>query len=360
MDAASDPSRVLRVIIMEALYQGAVHWRIPMKTIVLEEPGRFVLTETEPPAAPGPGEVAVWVRSIGICGTDLHAFRGKQPFFSYPRILGHELGVEIAAIGDGVTGLAPGDRCAVNPYMHCGECAPCRRGKTNCCTVLKVLGVHVDGGMRESIVLPAAHVYKSGKLTLRQLALVETLGIGAHAVGRSDVQPGERTLVIGAGPIGLAALEFLRIEGADLALLETSENRRRFAASAFPGIRLYSNLDEAAANADATLVFDCTGNPASMHASFKLPVNGGKLVFVGLFPGDVTFHDPEFHRKELTLLASRNARPDEHRRIVALLEEGRIDTTPWISETAPAMEIVERFPRWLDVSAGVVKAVIEF
>ena len=331
-----------------------------MRTIILEQPGQFRLADTDSPSAPGVGEVLVRVRSVGICGTDLHAYRGRQPFFSYPRILGHELGVEVAAVGLGVEGLVPGDRCAVNPYLNCGACGACRRGTTNCCEKLRVLGVHIDGGMREQIVVPAAHLYKSDLLTLQQLALVETLGIGAHAVGRARVQPGERTLVVGAGPIGLSTLEFLRIEGADLGLLEISEARRRFAESRFPGLRCYTSAEQAAQEADATLVFDCTGNPASMHGAFKLPVNGGRLVFVGLFVGDVTFHDPDFHRKELTLLASRNATPAEHRRIVGLLEAGRIDTAPWISELAPAGEIVERFPFWLDPSSGVVKAVIEF
>ncbi|MBM3734156.1 MAG: zinc-binding alcohol dehydrogenase family protein [Acidobacteria bacterium] len=331
-----------------------------MRTIVLEQPGRFVLTDTPAPPAPGPGEVAINIRSVGICGTDLHAYRGKQPFFSYPRILGHELGVEVAAVGDGVSNVAPGDLCAVNPYLNCGQCGPCRRGKTNCCEKLRVLGVHVDGGMREQIIVPATHVYPSQTLTLRQLALVETLGIGAHAVNRAAVQAGERALVIGAGPIGLSVLEFLRLEGADLGLLEISEPRRRFAESCFPGIRCYPAFEQAQAEAEPAVVFDCTGNPASMHAAFKLPVNGSRLVFVGLFVGDVTFHDPDFHRKELTLLASRNGTPAEHRRIVGLLESGRIDTSPWISETAPASEIIERFPRWLDPAAGVVKAVIEF
>jgi threonine dehydrogenase-like Zn-dependent dehydrogenase len=331
-----------------------------MKTIVLAAPGQFRITGTPRPADPGPGEVRVAVRAVGICGTDLHAFRGKQPFFTYPRILGHELGVEVLAAGPGVTSVKPGGLCSVNPYLNCGECGPCRRGATNCCEKLRVLGVHVDGGMREEILVPATHLYPSDSLGPAQLALVETLGIGAHAVGRAKPVPGERALVVGAGPIGLATLEFLRIEGTALGLLELVESRRSFAAARFPGISLYSDFDEALAASAATLVFDCTGNPASMHAAFKLPVNGGRLVFVGLFVGDVTFHDPDFHRKELTLLASRNARPDEHRRIVTLLETGRIDTSAWISERVPADAIVDRFPHWLDPAAGVVKAIIEF
>jgi len=333
-----------------------------VKTIVLEEPGRFALTQTADPGLPGPGEVLLQVRNIGICGTDLHAFRGKQPFFQYPRILGHELGVEVLAVGDGVTNVKPGDHCALNPYLHCGQCGPCRRGTTNCCEKLRVIGVHVDGGMRERILHPATHVYASTKLSLPALALVETLGIGCHAVNRSRVKPGERTLVVGSGPIGLTVLEFLRVEGADFALLEISPARRAFAAKMFPGIRLYESAEALQSDGHElpTIVFDCTGNPGSMHASFQYIANGGTLVFVGLFVGDVTFHDPEFHRRETTLLASRNGTPAEHRRILALLEEGKIDTSAWISERASIDAMIDRFPHWLDPNAGIVKAVIDF
>lgn len=318
------------------------------------------MTQTPEPASPAPGEVLLQVHHVGICGTDLHAFRGKQPFFQYPRILGHELGVEVLAVGEGVTNVKPGDRCALNPYLHCGVCGPCRRGRTNCCEKLKVIGVHVDGGMRERILHPATHVYASAQLSLPQLALVETLGIGCHAVNRSRVAAGERTLVVGSGPIGLTVLEFLRVEGADLGLLEISAARREFAAKMFPGIRLYESAEAVQAAELPTTVFDCTGNPASMQASFRYIANGGTLVFVGLFVGDVTFHDPEFHRRETTLLASRNATPVEHRRIIELLEEGKIDTSAWISERAPLDAMIDRFPAWLDPNAGVVKAVVDF
>lgn len=331
-----------------------------MKTIILDQPGQFRLTDTPEPASPGPGEVLLGIHRVGICGTDLHAYRGKQPFFSYPRILGHELGVEVLAAGEGVIGVRPGDRCAVNPYLHCGECGACRRGKTNCCEKLRVLGVHTDGGMRERIILPAAHVYPSAKLTYSQLALVETLGIGCHAVGRASPEPQERTLVIGAGPIGLTVLEFLRVAGARCELLELSAPRRAFAARMFPELRLHESPDAVKSAELPTLVFDCTGNPQSMAGAFQLVANGGKLVFVGLFVGDVTFHDPEFHRREMTLLSSRNARPDEHRRILELLESGRIDTAAWISEEVPADGMMERFPHWVDPASGTVKAVVQF
>src|SRR4051812_45976817 len=175
-----------------------------MLSIVLDEPGRFRVTEAPKPPAPGAGEALVRVGRVGICGTDLHAYRGRQPFFSYPRILGHELGVEVLAVGAGVTGLEPGDRCAVEPYLDCGACLACRRGRTNCCAGLRVLGVHTDGGLRERITVPARKLHRSGRLSPEQLALVETLAVGCHAVGRAAPRADEACLVIGAGPIGLA------------------------------------------------------------------------------------------------------------------------------------------------------------
>lgn len=331
-----------------------------MRILSLEKPESFVWSEGPSPLPPGPGDALVRVRTIGICGTDLHAFRGRQPFFSYPRILGHELAVEVLALGEGVSGVAVGDRCSVNPYLHCGKCSACLRGKTNCCESLKVLGVHVDGGMRDEFVLPAAHLYPGNDLTDAQLALVETLGIGCHAVGRSGAQPGERALVIGAGPIGLSVIEFLRLQGAEISVLDLSPARREFCRKTYGIETIYDSVDAIKQGPLPVIVFDCTGNPASMNNAFSLVGHGGRLIFVGLFIGDVTFHDPDFHRKELTLLATRNCTAPEHLRILELIRAGRIDTRPWVSDQVSASGLVERFPFWLDPANGVVKAVVNW
>ena len=328
-----------------------------VRNLILEQPGQFAWHDTPEPAEPAAGEALVRVLSIGICGTDLHAYRGRQPFFSYPRILGHELAVEVVALGDGASGVQVGDRCAVNPYLNCGSCQACRRGKTNCCESLKVLGVHVDGGMRERFVLPAAHLYPNARLSTAQLALVETLGIGSHAVLRGQPMAGERVLVIGAGPIGLSVIEFLKVAGAEVELVDLSKKRRDFCQQHYP---LRACYESAEGIEPTTLVFDCTGNPQSMQGAFRLVANGGKLVFVGLFVGDVTFHDPDFHRKEITLLATRNSTPAEHRRIIELMEAGKIDTAPWVSDRVPVDQMIARFPHWLDPEAGVVKAVVDW
>lgn len=339
-----------------------------MKTLTLEEPGKLTLgSTTELDATLQPGEALVKVHRIGVCGTDIHAFNGKQPFFSYPRILGHELGVEVLAVAPDVTNIAPGDRCAVEPYLNCGKCIACRRGKGNCCTSLKVLGVHTDGGHRERIVVPAAKLHSSKKLTLEQLALVETLGIGAHAVDRAQIEAGETALVIGTGPIGLAVIQFAQAAGARVIAMDVNDARLAFCRDTL-GVAHTVNATapdvvaelETLTNGDLpTAVFDATGNPRSMMASFNYPAHGGRLVFVGLFQGDVTFNDPNFHKRELTLMGSRNARSSDFPRIIELIETGKVDTTPWITHRAPFDAVPEEFPKWVKPETGVLKAIIE-
>jgi len=337
-----------------------------VKSITLNAPGDFVRTTCDDPGHPGPGDARVRIQKIGICGTDLHAFRGRQPFFEYPRILGHELGVVVESVGQGVANLGAGDRCAVEPYLNCGACVACRAGKTNCCTSLKCLGVHTDGGMRESIIVPASKLHASQKLQTQQLALVETLGIGAHAVDRTQPKAGEKVLVIGAGPIGLSVIQFATVAGADVALLELNPDRMAFATGQF-GIEtglgsLDTALEEVAAWTGGdlpTAVFDATGNPDSMASAFGYVANGGRLTFVGLVQADITFNDPEFHRREMTLLASRNARSEDFTRIISLIESGDVNTQPWITHRAGYDDFVEAFPGWLDPGAGVVKAMLE-
>jgi len=328
-----------------------------MQTLVLEEPGRLVIAERDAPSTPGPGEAQVRVHRVGVCGTDLHAYRGKQPFFEYPRVLGHELGVTVEAVGAGVTHVAPGDRCAVEPYLNCGKCIACLRGRPNCCAQMRVLGVHVDGGLRPVFNLPAVKLHKSHTLELDQLALVETLGIGAHAVARCQVQPDDTVLVIGAGPIGLGAIQFARDAGARVAVMDLSPSRLAFCREQLGVDHTITPEDEPPF--EFTAVLDATGNPASMHAAFDRVAPSGRLCFIGLFPGDVAFHDPEFHRKELTLLASRNSTPDDFARVIAAMESGQIDTKPWITHRCTFGALPTTFETFLDPTSGVIKAVVD-
>ncbi|MCL4507061.1 MAG: zinc-binding alcohol dehydrogenase family protein [Chloroflexi bacterium] len=338
-----------------------------MKTVILDEPFKFSLGDTDEPGAISAGEALVRVHRVGICGSDIHAYRGRQPFFSYPRIIGHELGVEIVEIGANERGLKAGDRCSVEPYLNCGHCIACRHGKSNCCTNLQVLGVHTDGGMREFIKVPITKLHKSEKLTLDQLALVETLGIGSHAVDRAMLGTGEFALVIGAGPIGLSVIQFAKLADVKLIVLDINEQRLEFARRQF-GVDYIVNANDkplekvmSITGGDLpTVVFDATGSAESMMGAFQYVAHGCRLVFVGLMQGDITFNDPFFHRREMTLYASRNSLPSNFTRIIALMEEGRVNTAPWITHRASYADIVGLFPSWLEPQAGLIKGIVEF
>ena len=337
-----------------------------MKALLLEAPKLFYKVEIDPPGNPGPGEARVRVHRIGICGTDISGYLGKMPFFSYPRIPGHELGVEVLAVGTGVTNVKPGDHCSVEPYINDPESYSSKKGKPNCCEKLQVLGVHRDGGMRTEFVLPARKLHVSSKLAFDQLALVETLAIGCHAVNRAEIQPGDSCLVIGAGPIGLATLEFVKLTGAKMIVLDMNDKRLDFC-KRFMGVHHTITLSETLDKdlRDVTdghlpdVVIDATGSSASMSSAFGLVAPGGKLVYVGITTDEVKFRHPIFHKVEGTLLCSRNALPADFRRIIGLIENGTIDTNPWISHRTSFDELPEVFPTFTKPETGVIKAIVE-
>jgi 2-desacetyl-2-hydroxyethyl bacteriochlorophyllide A dehydrogenase len=339
-----------------------------MKAIQLKEPGRFEHITIEEANKPGAGEALVRVHRVGVCGTDISGYLGKMPFYSYPRIPGHELGVEVLEVGPDVVNVKAGDRCSVEPYMNCQRCFACRRGGVNCCENLQVLGVHTDGGLRPRFVLPARKLHKSERLTLDQLALVETLGIGCHAVNRGDPKAGENVLVIGAGPIGLSVIEFVKLTGATLTVLDLNQQRLDFCKrqmGVYHTIRFSDDATVLQAMKDQTdgafypVVFDATGSPKSMCNAFNYVAHTGRLVFVGIVVNEVSFPDPLFHRREMTLFASRNALPGDFDRIIKLIEDGKIDTRPWITHRSPFAELIGNFPSYTKPETGVIKAMVE-
>jgi 2-desacetyl-2-hydroxyethyl bacteriochlorophyllide A dehydrogenase len=271
------------------------------------------------------------------------------------------------AVGGTSENVVPGDRCSVEPYFNCGDCVACRRDKPNCCVNLKVLGVHIDGGMRETFIVPSRKLHPSRTLSLDQLALIETLGIGRHAVERASVEEGEFVLVIGVGPIGLAVVQFSIEAGAKVIVLDINQKRLDFCCHQLgASYSINANREDPLQTLNRitsgdlpTAVFDATGNSESMMRAFAYPSHGGRLIFVGLFPGEITFNDPSFHRRELTVFASRNALPENFTQIITLVESGRINTSPWITHRAPFENAVEEFARWTKPETGVIKAMIE-
>lgn len=336
-----------------------------MRAIVLEAPGRLAWAARAAPE-PKPGEALVRVRRVGICGTDLNAYRGRQPFFTYPRVLGHELAVEVVAVGASPSGLAPGQTCAVVPYLNCGACVACRRGRPNCCVTLAVLGVHRDGGLTEYLCVPEENLIPAGGLSLEQLALVENQSIGWHAVRRAAPEAGERALVVGAGPIGLGVVQALQLRGAQVLVADVNPQRLRFCRDVL-GVRctvdaredLAESLRRLGGGELPTLVFDATGNPASMAAAFGWVAHGGRLVFVGLAQAQIAFADPEFHRRELTLLASRNATRADFEGVMAAMRAGAMQSSALVTHRVQFAEAIEAFATWLDPASGVIKALVD-
>ena len=338
-----------------------------MRAIRLEKPEHFAAVEIDEPGKPGSGEALVEVHRVGICGTDVSGYLGKMPFFTYPVIPGHELGVQVLEVGEGVDNVREGDRCSIEPYMNCGDCYACQKGATNCCESLEVIGVHKNGGMCESFILPARKLHPSIKLTMEQLALVETLAIGCNCINRSGTRQGDKVLVIGAGPIGMAAIEFLKVAKAEITVMDMNETRLEFCKEKL-GVDhtvVFKNdgtevdrLREVNGGELPITVIDATGNHISMSNAFQYVSFTGQVLYVGITTQELSFKHVSIHRPELTIKASRNAVPSDFVRIISLIEEGVINTDPRLTHQASYDDFIAEFPSWLKPETGVIKAVL--
>ncbi|TGQ45990.1 zinc-binding alcohol dehydrogenase family protein [Mesorhizobium sp. M00.F.Ca.ET.216.01.1.1] len=337
-----------------------------MKAVVCRSPGDLVLEDRPAPGAPPSGWALVAVSHVGICGTDYHIFEGKHPFLAYPRIMGHEVSGTVLEVGEGVDDLAVGEPVVINPYLACGKCIACRQGKPNCCVKIEVLGVHRDGAMCGQTLVPAQNLYPANGLSLADAAAVEFLAIGAHAVRRSLGHPGARTLVIGAGPIGLGTALFARITGFDVTLLDMSTERLGFA----EGELGFSILDGSRGSAtdlvrDATegdgfdVVFDATGNTQSVQSAFAHVAHGGTLVLVSVVKDDIAFSDPEFHKREMTLIGSRNALRADFEHVAASIRNGAVPLAKLVTHHTTLADTPRDLARWAHEKSGLIKAVIQ-
>jgi 2-desacetyl-2-hydroxyethyl bacteriochlorophyllide A dehydrogenase len=336
-----------------------------MKALVCTTPGRFDYSNTEMPT-PAEGETLLKIERIGICGTDLHAFEGTQPYFNYPRILGHELAATI--VETKAVGFAAGDKVTIIPYMHCGNCIACNSGKNNCCVNMRVFGVHIDGGMREFVTVPNHALLKSEGLSLDELALVEPLAIGAHAVKRAAVANGEFVLVIGAGPIGLGIAQFTRIAGAHVIVVDVNDDRLQFCTT-HVGVEhtinpltqdVMESLKQITNNNMPTVILDATGNLKAINNAFAYLAHGGRYVLVGLQKEHISFSHPEFHKREATLMSSRNANVSDFEHVMDCIKNGLVQPANYITHKVAFREVATQFESWLNPNSKVVKAMVVF
>lgn len=331
-----------------------------MRVVVCPRPGELALGSRAHPER-GPGEVLIRVRRVGMCGTDYHIFRGTQPYLAYPRVMGHELAGEVVE-ADEAGRFAPGQNVCVMPYLSCGACIACRAGKTNCCTDIEVLGVHRDGGLAEYLALDARFVIDASGLSLEAAAMVEFLAIGRHAVERARIAAGQRALVVGAGPIGMAVTLFARLRGAAVTVLDTNAGRTRFCLDRLGAAAAATPEDDVRALSGGEgfdAVFDATGNPAAMEAGFAHVAHGGCYVLVSVVSADIRFSDPEFHKREMALLASRNATRDDFEAVIAAIRDGQVPVAAMHTHSARLDELPAAFTGWMAPESGVIKAIVE-
>ena len=336
-----------------------------MEALICTEPGSFEYKNIETPVLK-PGHAIIKIRRIGICGTDLHAYTGTQPYFTYPRILGHELAADLIE-ADGVNGFVPGEALTVMPYFNCGKCIACRNGKPNCCVDIKVCGVHVDGAMRTYLSVPSYSLIKSEGLSYDDLALTEPLAIGAHGIRRGNVQKDEFVLVIGAGPIGLGTMMFAKIAGAKVIALDINDQRLQFCKDKLQTQYIINaskedvltRLRKITMGDMPTVVIDATGNQKAINNALQYLAHGGRFVLIGLQKEDICFSHPEFHKRETTLMSSRNATREDFNHVINAIKNGLINPSILITHRVKFNEVKDAFPGWSDPTTNVIKAMVE-
>lgn len=337
-----------------------------MKYIVCNNPGSFSLLEKELPIRKQ-GEALVKMKRVGICGTDLHAYQGNQPFFSYPRILGHELAAEIVEIDDNMQNLQKGEMVIIMPYISCGKCIACRNSKTNCCIDLQVLGVHTDGGMQEYYTLPINILIPAGKLSAKEIAIVEPLAIGAHCIRRAQIIPGETVLVIGCGPIGLGIIRQAQLAEANVFVMDVNDDRLEFVRNTM-SVKTTINAKrnptgkilDANNNELPTIVIDATGNKSALESGINYMAHGGKYILVGLYKGDLSFNHPFIHSHEATIMSSRNATMEDMMSVKKMLENMLFPVDEYITHKVAFEDMIDHFESWTKPESGVIKAMIYF
>ncbi len=335
-----------------------------MNVIVVRKPHDIGL-ETRARPRKMAGEVLVKLNRVGICGTDYHIYEGLHPFLQYPRIMGHELAATIVE-ADATSKFKPGQLVAINPYLACGTCHACQQGKPNCCMNIAVLGVHRDGGMVEYLNLPEKNLLDAEGLSAEAAASVEFLAIGAHAVRRSELKPGLNALVVGAGPIGLGVALFAGIAGGNVTIMDRDQSRLSLATrvtgisqAILSDATVQDKVMQATAQNGFDVVFDATGNSASMEKTFDFVAHGGAYVMVGLVKERISFFDPDFHKREMKLLASRNATAQDFELVIASIRSGKIPITELVTHRTTMADVSKMLPLWSHDKNSLIKAMIE-
>jgi 2-desacetyl-2-hydroxyethyl bacteriochlorophyllide A dehydrogenase len=337
-----------------------------MRAFVIDRPGETSLVDVSEPAI-GERDVLLRVQIVGFCGTDLSTFRGANPLVSYPRIPGHELGCTIEAVGAGVPGeFRVGQNVLVHPYQNCGECSACRQNRPNACRDNQTLGVQRDGGMTELLAVPFDKLYTSEKLTLREMALVEPLTIGYHAVMRGRVAAGETVGVFGCGAIGIGAIAAAAAKGATVIAIDIADEKLELAKKVGATHVVNSSRDELHTSLlnltdrqGPAVMIEAVGLPATFRAAVEETAFAGRVVYIGYSKQLVEYDTRHFVQRELDVLGSRNALPDDFRAVIAYLESGALPIDDVITRTCSLDEAGAALAAWDANPAAVCKIHVE-
>ena len=321
-----------------------------MVAIAVSAPGVLDIRAPTPPTSPGPGQVLVRVGVAGICGSDIHILHGSNPFARYPRVIGHEFAGHVAAVGPGVTCLRVDDKVVADPVLACGHCYPCRIGRPNVCSNLQVLGVHLDGGFTDHLVLPEANCVKVPEdMELAVAALAEPLAVAANVLSRTGITAEDTVLIYGAGTVGLTALQVARMHGARCIVSDVDaarlERARAYGAAAVVDPRETPVPEAVRGETDGlgpTLVIDGAGIPALLEEACRVVSPAGRIGLLGFSPGPCNISQQQIVAKELTLVGSRLNRRFIPQ-VVEWLAEGRLQPAGMITQTFPARNAREAF-----------------
>lgn len=336
-----------------------------MQAAVAYAPRDIRLTEVPQPQ-PGPDEVRLDVTAVGICGSDIHLFRGDHPYRVFPLIYGHEFAAIVRDVGADVADVSPGDRVVVEPLLSCGRCYPCRIGRHNCCVNLKVIGVHRDGGLAQSVVVPASLVYHvPHDLDPTVAALCEPFSIGMQAVTRGSIGAEDRVVILGAGPIGLTVLTIATSRGARVAIVDLLDSRLELARQLGADVCINGKSADVPQSVldftdgeGASVVVEATGSVRAMESTVELAAFAGRIVLVGVTTQPVTLPGLDFTRKELTILGSRN-NASQFGAAVRFVLDHRASVATLITQRFPFEQVVRAFELADTQPEQVCKIVIE-
>lgn len=328
-----------------------------MKALEITQPGAVRIVDLPTPT-PGPGELLLRVHTVGYCGTDLSTYRGRNPLVTYPRVPGHEVAAVVEGLGDGVTGWSVGEQVLVFPYTECGACSSCLAGRPNCCKNNQTLGVQRDGVLAEYAVIPAGKAMRAEGLAPLELALVEPLTVGAHAIARGQVAAGETVAVFGCGAIGLGAIAAANYQGARVIAIDVDDAKLDLAKACGAAECVNSQSEDLAAKVGKltdghgpAVVVEAVGLPATFRAAVDLVAFAGRVVYIGYAKEPVAYETKWFVMKELDIRGSRNALADDFQRVIAMLASGRVPTDRIVTQQTSLDDAPAALEQW-DRSPG--------